>query len=131
MKATALRGRRAITAAFLLVAGGAVAAGVWSSGDHGFAVGLAMFYVVCAAIAYVWSAGSGDVAAILRVGGDERQRTMDQRATAVSGLVLGMACLGGAVVDLARGGDGNPYVWLCAVGGGSYVVALAWIKRRS
>jgi len=130
MKATALRGRRAVTAGILLVAGAAVAVGVWKSGDHGFAVALLIFYVLCAVIAYVWSAGSGDVAAILRVGGDERQRGMDLRATAFSGMAMGAACLIGAVLDLAGGGDGNPYAWLCAVGGASYVVALAWIKRR-
>jgi hypothetical protein len=130
MTVTAIRGRRAITAAVLLVGGGAISVGVWASGDHGFAVALGIFYVLMAGLAYLWSAGKGDVAAILRVGGDERQRMMDQRATAVAGVAVLLACFVGAVVDLARGGDGNPFAWLLALAGGTYVVALAWIKRR-
>jgi hypothetical protein len=119
------------SAAVLLVGGGAIAAGVWAGGDHGFAVGLLGFYAVAGLIAYVWSGGSGDVAAIMRVGGDERQRTMDLRATAISGFALSAACVIGMIVDLARGGDGTPYVWLCAVAGVSYALALTWVKRRT
>ncbi|MEY2569320.1 MAG: hypothetical protein QOE35_3849 [Actinomycetota bacterium] len=131
MSAEVLRGRRAVTAAVLLVAGGALAIGVWASGDHGFAVGLGAFYVLAALGAYAWSAGTGDVAAILRVGGDERQRMMDRQATLVAGAAVLLCCFIGAVVDLARGGDGHPYAWLLAVAGGTYVVTLAWIKRRT
>ena len=131
MSTQVLRGRRAVSAAMLLVAGGAIAIGVWSSGDHGFAVGLGVFYVLAALGCYAWSAGSGDVAAIMRVGGDERQRMMDRQATLIAGVAVLLCCFVGAVVDLAGGGDGNPFAWLLAVAGGTYVLALAWIKRRS
>lgn len=131
MTAAALRGRRAVAAGLLLVTGLAIAVGVWMSGDHGFAVALGVFYVVCALGAYAWSAGTGDVAAIMRMGGDERQRLMDKQASLVAGVAVFVCCFVGAVVDLARGGDGNPFAWLLAVAGGTYVLALAWIKRRS
>jgi hypothetical protein len=120
-----------VSAAVLLVAGSALAVGVWLSGDHGFAVGLGVFYVLCALGCYAWSAGSGDVAAIMRAGGDERQRMMDRHATLIAGVAVLLCCFVGAVVDLAGGGDGKPYAGLLAVAGGTYVVALAWIKRRT
>jgi hypothetical protein len=131
MTAAALKGRRAVAAGLLLVAGVAIAIGVWMRGDHGFAVALGVFYGLCALGAYAWSAGSGDLAAILRAGGDERQRMLDRQATLVAGVAVLVGCFVGAVVDLARGGDGNPFAWLLAVAGATYVLALAWIKRRS
>lgn len=62
---------------------------MWVGGDHGLAVGLAIFYVVMAGVAYVWSRGDGDVAALL----------IDVRATAASGAALAAASLVGAVAE--------------------------------
>jgi hypothetical protein len=129
MTRTKLRQRTA-TVAVLAVGGGAVTVGTWLGGQHGLAVGLGLFYLICMVIAYLWAGGDGDVAAILRVSGDERQRALDLRATAISGLAMGLFCIGGLVVDLARGGSGNPWALVCAVGGLSYAVALAGFRRR-
>jgi hypothetical protein len=131
MRMAAIHGKRVASVLILGGAGGILAAAEWAGGDHGLALATLAFYVVAVAVAYVWSGGSGDVAAILRVGGDERQRSIDHGATAVAGLVLGLTCFVATIVDLATGGDGYPFGWLCAVGGASYAIALAWIKRRS
>ena len=73
-----IKGHRSASAAVLLVGGGAIAVATWASGDHGFAIGLAIAYVIFAAIALAWAGGKGDVAAVLRVGWDERQRGLDR-----------------------------------------------------
>ena len=123
-------GRRLAATAVPLGLGLAIAAGAWIGGEQGLAVALAVFYVVCGVIAYLWTRGSGDVAAIMRVDGDERQRQLDLRATAISGLAMGLFCIGATVVDLARGGTGMPWATVCAVGGVAYIVGLAVVRRR-
>jgi hypothetical protein len=130
MNQTTRTGYRGATASVLLVGGGAIAAGTWVSGDHGFAVGLVGFYVIVAAVAYVWSGGRGDVAAIMRAGGDERQRTIDRDATAIMGLAMGLAAVIGVIVQAARHGDAGAFAVLCFVGGVSYILGLAVLRRR-
>ena len=51
-------------------------------------------------------------------------------ATVVSGLAMGAFAIAGAVVQLARGEDPNPYAWVCFVGGVSYAIGLAAFKLR-
>jgi hypothetical protein len=98
------------------------------SGQPGLALGLVVFYAVAAAVAYLWSGGRGDVAAILRAGGDERQRSIDVQATAVSGLAMALAAVIGAIVETARGNDIGAYGVIAAVGGVAYVAALAVLR---
>ena len=121
--------RRWATTALLAVLGAAVSVATWVGGDHGFAVGLGIFYLLFCIGAYWWSRGTGDVAALLRLSGDERQRLLDIKATATAGLVTLAFCLGGAIVDLARGGSGNPWALICAVGGVAYIASLAVLRR--
>ena len=123
-------GHRGVTAAVLLVGGGAVAAATCASGDHGLAVGLVVFYVLAAGVAYLWSGGKGDVAAIMRVGGDERQKGIDRDATAITGMAMSLAALVGAIVETARDGDPGAFGVMCLVGGLSYVVALIALRYR-
>jgi hypothetical protein len=131
MAKTVTRGRRAATSAVLLVGGGAIATATWISGEHGFAVGLAVFYVVAAVIAWLWSGGKGDVAAIMRAGGDERQRGLDRDATTIAGYAMVIAAIAGTVVQVARGESPGGYGVMCVVGGVTYVVALLVLQRRS
>ncbi len=97
---------------------------------HWLAVGLGIFYVVGSMAFYLWSRGRGDVAAILRLSGGERQRLIDTRASAVAGLVTLFFCLAGMVVDLVRGGTGNPWALILGVGGVAYAVAAGVLVRR-
>jgi hypothetical protein len=73
---TTKTGHRGAAVAVLVVVGGAVAVASWVGGDHGLAIGLVAIYAAAAVVAYLWSGGSGDIAALMRAGGDERQRGM-------------------------------------------------------
>lgn len=122
--------RRWSSTGVLAVLGAAITAATWIGGEHALALMLGAFYVVSCAVSYAWSRGKGDVAAIIRLDGDERQRLLDTRATAFAGYATLAFCIGGAIVDLARGGTGNPWALICAVGGISYTVALAGLRIR-
>ena len=95
------------------------------------AIGLIAFYAVDGLAAYIWSGRDSDVGAIMRVGGDERQRRLDRDATALSGLAMGAAAIIGAIVSAARNdGDIGGYGVICFVGGVSYALSLLVLKRR-
>jgi hypothetical protein len=130
MKRAAPTGRRSTTAIVLVIGGGAVAVATWTSGDHGLAVGLVAIYALAAVIAYLWSGGEGDVAAIMRVGGDERQRGIDRDATAVTGIAMALAAVTGSVIQTARNADPGAYGVMCAVGGITYTVSLIVLRHR-
>jgi hypothetical protein len=36
----------------------------------------------------------------------------------------------GFMIDVARGGDGSPYIWIGAIGGVVYLAALIVLRRR-
>ena len=109
-----------------------MAAAAWIGGHPGVAAAMIGVYVVLAVIALIWSGGRGDVAAILRGGGDERQRTLDLRATAAAGIVTTIVAIAGAIVNIARtGGNPGPYGVICMVLGISYSVALAVLRWRT
>jgi hypothetical protein len=61
---------------------------------------------------------------------DERFAALDLRATAIAGTTIIVAILIGFIVALARGDSGEPYVWLGALGGISYLVALVILRAR-
>ena len=120
-----------MVAGILVVLGGAVAAAGWIGGG-GLWAAVALFaaFVVAAVWVFVASGRSDtDVAALLGGVGDERQRMIDTRATAIAGLVMGLFCLVLALVTLARGED-NPWLVVCLVGAVSYAAALAVLKTR-
>jgi hypothetical protein len=124
-------GHRGATTAVLVVGGGGLAAATWIGGDHGLAVGLIAFYALASAAAYIWSGRDSDVAAVMRAGGDERQRRLDRDATALSGLAMGAVAIIGAIVSAARNhGDIGGYGVICFVGGVTYAVSLLVLKRR-
>jgi predicted tellurium resistance membrane protein TerC len=130
MTRTKLRGHRGATSAVLIVGGGALCVGTWVGGEHGLAVVLFGFCLLAAVVAYLWSGRDSDVAAIIRAGGDERQRRLDRDATAISGLAMATAAIIGAVVESARNhGDIGAYGVIAAVGGLSYVVSLLVLRR--
>lgn len=61
---------------------------------------------------------------------DERIAGIDLRATALTGVVLSFAVIGGAVVELERGHSGSPYTWLAAIGGITYIASVAVQRVR-
>jgi hypothetical protein len=130
MTRTMVRGHRGIAAGILVLGGAGVAAATWVSGNHGWAVGALAIYAVLATFAFVWAGGSSDVAAILRVGGDERQRGLDRDATAITGLVMSLAAIVGGIVQIARTGNPGVYGLFCVIGGLAYSVSLFQLRRR-
>jgi drug/metabolite transporter (DMT)-like permease len=62
---------------------------------------------------------------------DERWEMIDLRAVAYTGLVLITFIIGGFLYEVARGEDGSPYTLMGAVGGLSYVLFVALLRRRS
>ena len=130
MKMHTRTGHRGLTAGVLVVAGVALTAATWSHGDHGLAIAIGAFYAVAATVGYLWAGGSGDVAAILRAGGDERQRSIDVEATALTGLVLVVVIVVGGVVEAVRTGSLGVFGLLGAVAGTTYAVSLAVLRRR-
>jgi presenilin-like A22 family membrane protease len=64
-------------------------------------------------------------------GRDERFKLMDLAATAIAGLVVITAIIVGFVVEMARGHNGEPYTWLGAVAGVSYLIAIITLRMRS
>ena len=132
MRQSSRNGHRGLSAAVLLVGGGAVAIAAWVGGHPGVAAAVIGAYIVLAVIAFVWSGGGGDVAAIMRGGSDERQHALDLRATAAAGSATALFTVAAAVVNIARnGGDPGAYGVICMVFGISYGVALAVLRRRT
>jgi len=124
------KGHRGAASAVLLVGGGAIAAAIWINGDHGVAVAVAVSYVILAALATIWSRGSGDLSAVLRAGGDERQRGLDRDSTAMMGIAMVLVAIIGGVVKTALDGDPGEYGIMCLVGGLAYGVSFAAFRRR-
>ena len=123
-------GSRAATAIVLAIGGAAVAAATWFGGDHGWAIAAIAAYAVLAAAVYVWAGRSGDVAALLRGGGDERQRGLDRDATAITALAMVAVAVFGALIQLGRTGNPGVYGTLCVVAGAAYAISLAVQSRR-
>jgi hypothetical protein len=130
MDGSSVKGGRAASAGVLLIGGGAVAVASWIGGSHGWAIGAMAVYAVLALMAYAWAGRHGDVAAILRVGGDEQQRGLDRDATAVSGIVVVVVAIVGALIEIGRTGNPGAYGVLCVVAGASYAVSLAAFRWR-
>ena len=63
-------------------------------------------------------------------GRDERFRMIDIHATALAGVAVIYAVIVMFVIELARGHNGNPYGWLGAIGGITYVAAIIVFRIR-
>jgi hypothetical protein len=64
-------------------------------------------------------------------GRDERWAMIDIHASAIAGIVLIIAVIAGWLYEIANGHSGNPFGWLGAVAGVSYVLAVAFLRSRS
>jgi hypothetical protein len=63
-------------------------------------------------------------------GRDERFHQIDMQATAIAGLAVIIAIIVAFVVEVARGHSGQPYTWLGAIGGLSYIAAVIALRIR-
>jgi len=99
--------------------GGQLAAGV---------AGCAVLVVFGLAIAL--ASGSETIRGLRGDGRDERFAQIDLRATAVTGHVLILAVVTAWLVEIAQGHSGNPYQWLGALAGLTYVLAVVFFRWR-
>jgi drug/metabolite transporter (DMT)-like permease len=101
----------------------------WIGGDA--SSGLVSLGIMAAFGALVLLGGRSETVRGLRGDGrDERFRQIDIHATAVAGLAVILAIIIAFIVELARGHSGAPYSWLGAIGGVSYLVAVAIFRMR-
>lgn len=126
------RPHRSASAVILVVAGGALAVATWIGGEPWLAAFLAGFYAVLALGAWLWAGRDTDVGALMRGGGDERQRRIDRDATAISGLAMGVTAVLGAIVSAAVN-EGQIGAWgaIAAVGGITYALSLGVLRSRT
>ena len=64
------------------------------------------------------------------VTGDERRRSIEQRAAAVTLHVLSVVLVGGYFVSLVRGRESATWAGLCAVLGATYLLSTIVLIRR-
>jgi hypothetical protein len=93
--------------------------------------GLVSFAILAGAGVLVLLGGRSETIRGLRGDGrDERFRMIDVHATALAGLAVITAIIVAFIVELARGHNGTPYSWLCAIGGITYITAIIIFRLR-
>jgi hypothetical protein len=117
------------TPASAFVIGVAYLVAGWIGGDRAFAVGGFALMSAIGVVILIARRYSETVAGLLDRS-DERINWIDNRATTITGMTLITAIIVGFVVEIARGQDGSPYSMLGAIGGVTYVVALAFLRLR-
>ena len=114
--------------AFSLFLGAVMFAAAWIGDDLRAAI---FSFLVIAAVAALFALGGRFETIRLMRQPDERWSAIDLRATAISGMSVVTVVIGAFVVELARGQDGQPWSLIGAVGGVSYIVAIAFLRWRS
>jgi protein-S-isoprenylcysteine O-methyltransferase Ste14 len=114
---------------FSLMLGVVVLAVSWVGGSLGS--GLISLAIMAVFGLLILLAGRSETVRGLRGDGrDERFAQIDLHATAVAGLVVIITLIVAFLTELARGHSGSPYSWLCAIGGFSYLLAVAFFRWR-
>ena len=114
--------------AFSLFLGAVMFVAAWIGDDLRAAVSS---FLVMAAVAALFALGGRFETIRLMRQPDERWSAIDLRATAASGMAVILVVIGAFVVELARGEDGRPWSLLGAIGGLTYVVAIAVLRWRT
>jgi hypothetical protein len=114
---------------FSVVLGLVIFGAQWIGGDAGS--GLVSLGIMSAFGALVLFGGRSETIRGLRGDGrDERFKTIDIHATAISGLAVIVAIIIAFVIELARGHDGSPFTWLGAIAGLTYLAAIVVLRAR-
>ena len=114
---------------FSLGLGVVVLAASWVGGS--LSSGLISLAIIAGFGLFILLAGRSETIRGLRGDGrDERFAQIDLQATAVAGLVLIVTLIVAWLTEIAQGHSGSPYTWLCAIGGLSYALAVAFFRWR-
>lgn len=106
-----------------LALGGAMFAASAIGGHPG--AGLLSFGVMAVAGAVVLLGGRSETIRVIRGDmRDERFQRIDIHAVAFAGFLVIVAIIVGFLVEIAHGRSGNPYTWLGAIAGVSYIAAV-------
>ena len=106
-----------------------VLAASWAGGS--LSSGLISLAIIAGFGLFILLAGRSETIRGLRGDGrDERFAQIDLQATAVTGLVLVVTLIVAWLVEIAQGHSGSPFTWLCAIGGFSYLLAVAFFRWR-
>ena len=93
--------------------------------------GLVSFAILAGAGLVLLLGGRSETIRGLRGDGrDERFREIDIHATALAGIAVITALIIAFLVELARGHNGDPYSWLGAIGGITYIAAIIIFRIR-
>ncbi len=101
----------------------------WVGGQFGAGLG-SLAVLATFGLLILLLTGRSETVRGLTVGRDERFVQIDQRATAVAGLVVIVTLIVAWLVATARGQNGHPYDWLLATSGLSYLLAVAFFRWR-
>ena len=114
---------------FAVLLGAIVFVAQWIGGDpHS---GLVSFAILAGAGLLLLLGGRSETIRGLRGDGrDERFRMIDIHATALAGVAVIYTVIVMFVIELARGHNGNPYGWLGAIGGITYIAAIIIFRIR-
>jgi hypothetical protein len=114
---------------FSVALGFVVFAAQWVGGDP--RSGLESLAIMTALGAVFLFGGRSETIRGLRGDGrDERFRMIDVHATALAGLAVILAIIIAFIVELARGHSGDPYGWLGAIGGLTYIAGVVVFRMR-
>ena len=116
---------------FCLALGGIAWAASWVGGHP--VAGLFSFLIL-AAFGAIFVVGRRSESLRMMAAGrraDERWRSIDLRATAVSGLAVITVVIVAFLWEIAHGRGGQPYALLGAIAGLAYLAALVWLRWRS
>jgi hypothetical protein len=102
----------------------------WIGGDPGLGV-QALGVMVALGAVFFFGQRSETLRGLGGPGRDERWAMIDVHATALAGMVLITVIIGAFLVEVAQGEDGQPWSQLGAVGGISYIIAVAILRARS
>ena len=115
--------------AFCVVLGFVVFVAQWIGGDP--RSGLVSLAILAGFGLLILLGGRSETVRGLRGDGrDERFRRIDIHATALAGLAMIVAVIVGFLIELARGHNGDPYGWLGAIGGITYIAAIIVFRIR-
>ena len=101
----------------------------WVGGQFGAGLG-SLAILAAFGLLILLLTGRSETVRGLTVRRDERFVQIDQRATALAGLVVLVTLIVAWLVATARGQNGHPYDWLLAISGLSYLLAIAFFRWR-
>ena len=112
-----------------LVLGAIVLAAMWIGGNPDDGLRAFVLFVAVAAL-FAFGGRSETLRGLGGPGRDERWQMIDMRASAFAGFVVIIVLTGAWLWELAHGEDGDPYGQIMALGGVSYLIAIAVLRWR-